>query len=216
MTCDHYWRDGIMLVEHGEPDPHRDTCVVCRREHRVREELIRALPLVGASADDDPHWETRVWSRIARLPRPRPRTRWRLGTGLAAAFAVAVMWWTLGRPERPADTLPRIAIVPGEIARRSVSPSVGDRVRITVGPADEVRVYRADQLVLRCPVASAGAGCTSGARGMVAETVLASPGDYQLVVVTSGTAAPVGRLDRDLWAIVSAGAEYQLTELSVR
>ena len=37
-----------------------------------------------------------------------------------------------------------------------------------------------------------------------------------LVVITSATAEPVGRLDRDLWTIVSAGGEYQITELSVR
>jgi len=46
---------GILLVECGDPDPHRDTCVVCRREHKAREELIRELPLVGGTtATDEP------------------------------------------------------------------------------------------------------------------------------------------------------------------
>ncbi|TMQ05953.1 MAG: hypothetical protein E6J91_39235, partial [Deltaproteobacteria bacterium] len=97
MTCDHYWRDGILLVESGEPDPHRDTCVVCRREHQGREELVRALPLVGGTTTGDPNWEARVWSRIARLEPPRGPRWWRLGGGLAAACALVLMWWTLGR-----------------------------------------------------------------------------------------------------------------------
>jgi hypothetical protein len=35
------------------------------------------------------------------------------------------------------------------------------------------------------------------------------------VVVTLATAEPVGRLDLDLRAIVSAGGEYQITDLLV-
>lgn len=51
---------------------------------------------------------------------------------------------------------------------------------------------------------------------MVAEALLAATGSYRLVVITLATADPVGRLDRDLRAIVSAGGEYQITELPVR
>lgn len=218
MSCDHYWRDGILLVEAGEPDPHRDTCVACRREHEARDELIRALPLVGGTSGGDPNWEAGVWSRIARLERARANRGWRLGGGFAAAAACALvlLWWTLGRREQSEETLPRIEIVPGEVAMRSTSPRVGDRVRVAVQSTDEVRIYRGDQLVLRCRGGSARDGCVSDARGTVAEALLAVPGNYQLVVITSATADPVGRLDRDLWAIVAAGGGYQIAELSVR
>lgn len=216
MSCEHYWRDGILLVERGEPDPHRETCVVCRREHKAREELIRALPLAGGTTAGDLNWEAGVWSRIARLEPPRTRRWWYLGGGVAVACAVVLLWWTLGRRAEPDETRPHIEVVPGEVAMRSTSPRAGDRVRIGVKPSEEVRVYRGDQLVLRCPARSTGGGCSSDARGMVAEARLAVVGDYQLVVITSATAEPVGRLDRDLDGIVSAGGDYQITELLVR
>jgi len=216
MTCEHYWRDGILLVERGEPDPHRDTCDVCCREHKAREDLIRALPLVGGTTVGDPNWEARVWSRIARLEPPRANRWWHHGGGFAIAFAIVLMWWTLVRREQPEERRPRIEVVPGEVAMRSTSPRVGDRVRIAVKPTDEVRIYRADHLMLRCTARSTGGGCVSDARGMVAEALLARAGDYQLVIITSATAEPVGKLDGDLDAIVGAGGDYQITELSVR
>ena len=66
MRCEHYWREGILLVERGEPDPHRETCAVCRREHEIRAELVGAFPLVGPRSVGDPAWEARVWRRITR------------------------------------------------------------------------------------------------------------------------------------------------------
>lgn len=216
MSCDHYWRDGILRVESNEPDPHREACVVCRREHDVREALIHALSLAGGTADGDPDWEARVWSRIARFEHPSPRTWRRLGAGLATACVLLLLWWVLGRLPHPDKTRPRIEVVPGEIATRSTSPHVGDRIRIAVAPTDEARIYRADQLVLRCPAGANRDGCTYDARGMVAELRLTAVGNYHLVVISSATAEPVGRFDRDVWAIASAGGEYQITELSVR
>lgn len=214
MTCERYWRDGILLVECGEPDPHRDSCADCQREHVAREQIIRALPLVGTETAGDPHWQARVWSRIARLEEQRPARWGRLSAGLAAAFASVLVWWTIARRDH---ARPRIEVVPGTdvIAMRSASPRVGDRVRIAARPTDEVRIYRGDGLVLRCPVGSTGDGCMSDAHGMVAEAPLAASGDYRVVVITLATAEPVGRLDLDLRAIVSAGGEYQITELRV-
>jgi hypothetical protein len=215
MSCEHYWRDGILLVERDEPDPHRDGCVVCRREHKAREELVHALPLIGARSAGDPAWEARVWSRIARLELRRARRRWVLA-GSATACAAIAMYLMIGDRDRLDETRPRIEVVPGEVAMRSASPRVGDRVRIAVKPTAEVRVYRAARLVLRCPAGSNAGGCVSDARGMVAEAQLSAPGEYQLVVITSATSGPVGTLGRDLEAIDVAGGQYQITELTVR
>jgi hypothetical protein len=50
----------------------------------------------------------------------------------------------------------------------------------------------------------------------IGETLLATAGDSPLVIITSATAELVGRLDRDLGAVVAAGSDYQITEPSVR
>jgi hypothetical protein len=218
MTCEHYWRDGILRVECGDPDPHRDSCADCRREHQAREQLIDALSLVGGTQAGDRNWEARVWSRIARLEPARAQRRWWLRGGFATAFAAVLMWWVIGHRDQLAETRPRIEVVPalpGEVAMRSTSPCVGDRVRIAVKPTDEVRIYRADRLVLQCPAGATGGGCASDARGMVAEARLAAAGEYQLVIIRAATAAPVGRIDLDLRAVVLAGGDYQITALSV-
>jgi hypothetical protein len=70
MTCQRYWQDGIVRAERGEHDPHRDRCDDCRRAHRLRDQIVRALPVIGATRAADPDWQARVWSRIAgeRLP----------------------------------------------------------------------------------------------------------------------------------------------------
>ena len=66
MSCEHYWRDGVLLVERGEPDPHRETCIECRRAHEAREQLVRALPGVFGSAAGDADCQMRGCSRNAR------------------------------------------------------------------------------------------------------------------------------------------------------
>src|ERR1051326_8393051 len=146
MTCERYWRDGILQVERGEHDPHRDTCVDCRRNHAARAELVRALPRVGATHSGDPGWQVNVWSRIAREETRRARRSYWLGGGLAAACALAAAWLLVVRHDAggelavrspaigvlPADR-PRVVIVSGTLAMRSTSARVGDRVRIS-GP----------------------------------------------------------------------------------
>jgi hypothetical protein len=142
MSCEHYWHEGILLIEHGEPDPHRDTCVVCRREHKAREDLVHALPLVGAMSAGDPTWEARVWSRIARLEPRHARPRWLLG-GAATAFIAIMAYLVIGDRGRLDEARPRIEIVPSEVAMRSASPRVGDRIRIAVNRStSHDRYYR--------------------------------------------------------------------------
>jgi hypothetical protein len=219
MSCEHYWRDGVLLAERGEPDPHRDTCIECRRAHATRNQLVAALPEVSAETTGDPDWQMRVWCRIAREEAGRARrSSWVAGGLLAAAAVFAVAWFGLGHrgDDAALAARPRIEIVPGELAMRSASARVGDRARISVNRGQEVRVYRAQHLVLRCPAKPAGAGCLADDRGLVAEAELATAGEYQLVVISTATAEPVGSLDRDLAAVVSARGDYKITELSVR
>lgn len=235
MTCQHYWREGIVLVERGEPDPHRDGCVDCRRQHTARQQLVRAMPLVGAVPDDDADWQARVWRQIARdgmastgLPGIR-RWWWSLGGALAAACAVLV-WFVVRPPDEPAgagasdrlaysasaDTLPRIEIISGPVAKRSTSARVGDRVRISARPGDDIRVYRADHLVMRCVAGVPSEDCSRGAQGIVAETALETAGEYQLVVIKGQRIEPVGSFDEDLAAVVAARGRYEVRELSIR
>ena len=218
MKCEYYWQDGILLVERGESDPHHNTCVDCRRAHEDRAELIRALPRLGATVTGDPQWQARVWERIGREQTARTRRAYWLGAGLVAACALAVLWLPLF--QRDAGSIvadrPRIEIVSGPLAVRSTSARVGDRVRISVPPGQEVRVYRADRLVLRCPVERASPGCVPDARGLVVEAELTTAGEYQLVRILLATAEPAGSLDRDLAAVVNAGGQYRVSDLSVR
>lgn len=234
MTCEHYWRDGVLLDERGERDPHRDTCDDCRRAHRERDLLIRALPEVGAASAGDPDWQSQVWRQIARQETSRARRSYWLGGALAAAgLLVAIgLYLMRNQPAGLADVAersagsgarPQIEIVSSPAVMRSAaSPGpastarVGDRVRISVGPGSEVRIYRADRLALRCPAWQTSPACTPDAEGLVADAVLTAAGDYQLVTITSVNVDPVGVLDRDLAAVVDAGGDYRLTDLSVR
>jgi hypothetical protein len=220
MKCQHYWRDGILRVERGEADPHRDTCADCRRAHEEREALIRALPQAAAMSTADPAWNARVRSPIAGDEASRARRSTWLGAGVVAACAAMLLLPVLYCGDAPisivAGERPRIEIVTGPLAMRSTSARVGDRVRVSVPVGHEVRVYRAERLVLRCPARAAAPGCTPDLLGLVAEAELAMAGEYQVVLIFAATADPAGSLDRDLAAVIDAGGDYRLTDLSVR
>lgn len=235
MTCERYWREGILLHERGERDPHRDTCEDCRRAHRERELLVRALPAVGAASTGDADWQSQVWRRIARRETSRARRSYWLGGALAAAGLLVATWVyltgqvqplgqtaSLESVERPSGPgAPRIEIVSSQTAMRArgydaSSARVGDRVRISVAPGSEVRIYRAERLVLRCPAWQRLPGCAPDPVELVADAELTLAGDYQLVTITSVIVEPSGMLDRDLAAVVDAGGDYRLKDLSVR
>jgi hypothetical protein len=97
MSCERYWSDGVVLVEQGVADTHRETCEDCQRAHRDRAELIAALPLVGLERTGDSAWKARVWAEIDRGARGRSMTWWI--AGLAAAAAV-VHAGQLEKPDR--------------------------------------------------------------------------------------------------------------------
>ncbi|HEY0476696.1 MAG TPA: hypothetical protein VGD37_04180 [Kofleriaceae bacterium] len=207
MTCERYWRDGIVLVERGLDDPHRDGCADCTLAHASRQELIDALPLIGADYPGDPDWQAKVWRRIDEQRRPAPvRWRWQLAGALAAACAIA-LWVGIGR-ERPGEARPAMAIIPGEVAMRSGSVTVGARLRVEVDETSEVWIYRGGHLVFRCRAREVAEGCTPDSDGMVAQFVLLVPGKYLAIAVkTPPSTLPHGELDDDRAALISAGIE---------
>jgi hypothetical protein len=220
MRCEHYWRDGILLVERGQSDPHRDDCLDCRREHEARGSLVRALRLVGAGTGD-PQWQAKVWQRIGREGRVRPeRPGWYsawfpVASALAAACVLLVVVQARGLSHRDhfdggIATRSSVTIAPAESRRvhrggprsdevaeptRPLSASIGERVRIWAAPYQEVRIYRGEGLIARCAVAvPMSARCAGNELGVVAEQVLERPGMYQVVIAPAGIlgAPPAG------------------------
>jgi hypothetical protein len=176
--------------------------------------LTRALSQIGSDVASDAGWQERVWREVRRPPAP-PRSRWRwwMPSGLAAVCTLLALY--LAAVERPHDVGPRVEIVPGPVAVRTRAAHAGDRVRVTARAADEIRIYRAERLVLRCRDGTLVAFCLCD-HDLVAELVLELPGDYQVVVITSGATPGGGTLDHDLASLRAGGGELQLTEITVR
>jgi hypothetical protein len=223
MTCDRYWRDGIVLVERGLDDPHRDGCVDCARAHASRRELVEALPLIGAGYTGDPHWQANVWRRIDGKHAPW-RWRWPF-TGALVVACVVALWIGLGRNRsglvdsgdgtlRSARADPQFATIPppGAVAMRSGTTGadayVDDHLRVTVGKRSEVWIYRAKRLVLHCRAQERSDACAPDADGMIVDLVLSTPGTYVAIAIVGPGAAPLGRLDEDRAALELAGAKH--------
>jgi hypothetical protein len=210
MMCERYWREGILLVERGIEDPHRDGCIDCRRAHASRDELVEWLPLVGEGYTGDPDWQSNVWQRIdgSRIGGRRGRKvrpwRWSWPTGGVLAAVCIMLLWIAGGRERTADARPLIEIVPGAKPKRSTDPHVGDRLKVTVGKTSRVWIYRAGDLLLRCGPGDKSEGCTPDAEGMIVETPLSIRGEYVVLVFDRPVAPPVGELKADLAALERA------------
>jgi hypothetical protein len=230
MMCERYWRDGIVLVERGEDDPHRAACADCKLAHASRQELLEVLPLIGADLTSDPHWQAKVWRRIdeeragARGRRPW-RWRWQLAGALAVACVVA-LW--IGRERTPPEGtgLP-ITIVPGGVAMRSasfdaddqtpISAHVGDRMRIQVRDTSDVWIYRGDRLELQCSARQVSPRCELHAADDTVEIVLSIAGTYNVLRVDAPAGPlPRGNLDEDLADLESQRIHHRKREVKVR
>jgi len=215
MTCDRYWREGIVLVERGLEDPHRDGCAECMRAHASRQELVEALPLIGASSTGDPRWQANVWRRIdGQRADPLWRWRWQLAGALTVACLVA-LWIGLAR-SRTGDAVPRVEVLAGAVAMRSRSAHVDDRLRVTVSETSDVWIYRAGRPMLRCHARQVSDGCTPEAEGMIVELVLSTPGKYQVIVFEASVVSPRGGLDEDTASLEAAGTDYREYGVMVR
>jgi hypothetical protein len=243
MTCNRYWREGIVVVERGLDDPHRDGCEDCSRAHASRQELIEALPLVGASQAGDPHWQAKVWRRIdgeqeqgqerereREHARPARRWRWQLSGALVVVCAVA-LWFGIGRTRDGEGR--RYEIIPSEVAMRS-SPihticdvqstdrvhranraNVGDSLRVKASKTSEVWIYREERLVPPCGGRPTSDGCVRVDRTSV-EMRLQRSGRYHVLVVDDPVAAPDDDLNEARAALESVKARYDECSLSAQ
>lgn len=215
MTCERYWRDGILLVERGEDDPHRAGCEACTRAHASRLELIEALPLIGDGHTGDPDWQARVWQRIdGARGWGLGRWGWQLTAVLAAACVVAL--WIGRAGPRPEGRSPVFEVVAGSVAMRSSSAAVGDRLRVRVDAGSEVWIYRDGKLLMQCRAGQPTTGCTLDPDGVTAELVLAREGKYRAIAVKGPVAPPRGVLDEDEGELISAGASYRAHDVVAR
>lgn len=213
MTCDRYWREGIVLVERGLDDPHRATCADCTNAHASRQELIEALPLIGAGRTGDPRWQAQVWRRIDR-ERGFGLARWRWQIAGVLAVACVVALW-LGRAgTHAAGGRPTFETFQDGVAMRSSSVVAGVRLRVRVNATSEVWIYRGDRLVLRC--STQAPACARDDNGMTVEKILATAGRYHAFAVEAPAAPPSGDLDQDSAALESAGTSYVVRHLLVR
>jgi hypothetical protein len=216
MSCERYWREGIVLVEHGLADEHRDGCEDCTRAHASRQELIDALPLIGAGAAGDPYWQSKVWQRLGEQRAGAPRRwYWQL-TGALAIACVVALWIRLDH-KQPGAGRTGIEIVERGAPMRSRSAHVDDLLRVTAGESSDVWIYRADHLVLACRTRTTSAGCAPGAHGMVVELPLSVPGTYEVFVVeVPGALVPHSVLDEARAMLESAGLPYEAHQVQVR
>jgi hypothetical protein len=234
MSCDHYWKKGILLLERGEHDPHLASCLDCAREHRAREDMIRALPLVGTGGGD-PMWQERVWSRIAmqRAEDARSRITWQWGGGLVVA-AAALALWTQVKPRQSESSIvasdrPRYKLTTAVVVRSAEEPAdpaeIGKLLEVWGTAREEVRVYLGERLLLRCAsgLSAPHSSCVTDEAGVAAKLLLTSPGEYRIITfaVKPGDGATFaaqlpGKMSLDLNAILESKKSYKLDELPVR
>lgn len=193
--------------------PHPDAEVVERLERDLPaqskdEEETRAVyqRLIGRIGDldlvePDPGWEDRAVERWRREAKPRRtakssrRVPWRpIAAALAAATAAALVLLIprCGDGELPA---PAVADLEVEVERtgppnRQRAPASGDTLRARVrvdGPHVELRVYRDQVLVARCP---GDDRCRRDGASLSIRLVMNDPGKYEVIRLSSREPLP--------------------------
>lgn len=242
MSCDHYWKKGVLLLERGERDPHLASCLDCAREHQRREEMIRSLPLIGSDGGD-PMWQERMWSRVAmeRADDHRSRIAWQWGGGLVVAAAVLALWVQLKPQERGEASLAvhkreryKLTTVmkvrspggatPVEHVEHVEPVELGKLLEVWGTAREEVRVYLGEKLLLRCSseLSSPDTICVPDGDGVAAKLFLASPGEYRMITfaVKPGDGAAFsaqlpGKMSQDLKAIMDSGRSFEKLERTI-
>jgi hypothetical protein len=224
-TCDRFEREGLLLVERGEPlGEHFQACPDCRAALAAYERLRFDLAAAGARYEAPAHWQARVRAALASR---RQRRRWRWSTllipaGVAGAVAAATLLVVIHEPRSESIAALEVEIVAGgEVTRRGAAAHPGDRLHLRArtagGEHAELRVYRHDaELVLRC---STEPPCVRDGDLLQATLRLESLGTYQTLLLVSERPLPppLAGLDRDVGAALEAGARAHLgDEVQVR
>lgn len=239
MMCDRYWREGILLVERGLPDPHREGCADCQRAHASRDELIDALPLIGEGYTGDPRWQSNVWERIDGKPARALKWLW----PVSGAFAVACLLLLLlsvglvggdrpgPREENaqdslvPHEVLAIVKVVPREDAMRSKAGNVNDRLqtarvddrlRVSTRLTSEVWIYYAGRLISRCGPHISADRCTTDATQRMVDIQLSLLGGYEVFVLEDAVVMPSGQFHEDRAALERADIRFMHERIMVQ
>ncbi|HTE52259.1 MAG TPA: hypothetical protein VK698_15510 [Kofleriaceae bacterium] len=230
MTCNRLEREDMLAYLGEEMDPHVDACADCRARRAEYVKIAAALAAESERplpADWMKQTEARLRARwvtppsspavpvVSVVPVPR-RRRVAMCAGIAAATAVAAAAILIARPGAADPPTLAMRVRQGRDHYRG-SGQKGDVLEITAtsGDADrfELRIYRDDDLVLRCPGGPAPA-CRPGDDGVRVAHVFASPGRYDVIWLTADSeiAAPVGGRDADVRAALEGGAHLETGE----
>src|SRR5262249_21002113 len=152
MTCERFWRGGVVLFERGEEDPHRDDCVDCQQAHAACLDMIGGMPMGGDDVGGGPLWKAEGRGAMdAREAKSRWwRWSWWLNGAFAGAAAIVLVWLLVGRKPEPDEVIYGISTTSGTVTRRSghvsddqlrigmpMSRNVEDSVKVTVHPDEE-------------------------------------------------------------------------------
>lgn len=207
--------------------PHPDAEVVERLERDLParsegEEETRAVyqRLIGRIGDLDrvepaPGWEDRAverWRREAkprRTVKPRRRVSWRPIAAVMAVATVASLVWLIPRCGDRARPALQVAVERTGPPDRQGGPAIGDTLRAQVrvdGPHVELRVYRDQVLVARCP---GDDRCRRDGASLSIGVVMDGPGEYAAIRLSSREPLPVPQakgLDVDVLTARERGA----------
>lgn len=188
-------------------EPHPDAEIVERMERGLparskEEEETRAVyqRLIARIGDLDlveppPGWEDRAVERWRREAKPRRTAkrrsaRWRPIAAVVAVATVAAMVLLIprcGDGELPAL---EVAVERTGPPNRQGAPAIGDtlRARVRTGePHVELRVYRDQVLIARCP---GDDRCRRDSASLSISLTMAAPGQYEAIRLSSGEPLP--------------------------
>lgn len=188
MSTDERDEAWLLAREAGQTGPSPDAERVA--QYTRLEALLRALP----ELEPAPGWEARVAAAAAPPVTPRRRLTWALALAASVVLLVAGLWWWRARQAIEHET-PELAllVLQGPVAHRGASAVVGDSLalRFELSGPGELRLYRDDVLVVRCPGDDRCRETAHGAsRSIAAEIVADAPGTYRAVLFTGGTVPP--------------------------
>ncbi|MEZ4363839.1 MAG: hypothetical protein R3B48_26925 [Kofleriaceae bacterium] len=222
------------MTERNKPHPdaevvermERDLPAQSEAEAETRATYQRLIERVGELDLIEPAegWEDRAmerWRRESgqrRTAKPPRRLPWRQLTAVAALAAAAALIVLVPRC-REAEPRPlQVAIERTGPQSRQRAPAIGDTLRVEVhvdAPAVELRVYRDQELIARCPGEER---CRRDGARLSLSLVMNRPGTYEAVRLSSDDALPApGPTGRDVDVLTAReGGATVISEPAIR